>query len=153
MFPNSAFDLLPPLAWRIAQRRQGILSRDSLNKTGRIIDHAKSAADQSGRRFIYLASVHSHANGESKEEDMAARAIAERDGIKEGLVCIFSVIETCRSFCVVGNRAIHRKEVVSHARKCRHLYWFLCNLIDPVLGLDARSDSNLGAVLYLGLYK
>jgi hypothetical protein len=60
-----------------------------------------------------------------------ARAIADQDGIQEGLVCIFAVLETCRSFCVVGNHETHCKEVVERNRKCLHLYWYL---IDPVFG-------------------
>jgi len=58
-----------------------------------------------GRPLQYLSS-----SKESKEE--LARAIAERDGITEGLVCIFSVLESCMSFDVRGNRQTHKLEVV-----------------------------------------
>jgi len=60
-----------------------------------------------------------------------ARAIAEQDGISEGLVCIFSVLEPCLSFAVAGNRKTQRLEVVRRNRRCLHLYWYL---IDPVFG-------------------
>lgn len=70
-------------------------------ETERIKQHAKDAAEQAERPYIYLESAHTHASGQSKEA--MARAIAERDGVCEGLVCIFSVLETCRSFAIVGN--------------------------------------------------
>lgn len=125
MFPNGAF------GYYLHQR--GVLLRDAKGffekETDRIVKHARTAAEQVNRPFIYLTSAHTHASGESKED--MARVIAERDGITEGLVCIFSVIEPCRSFCVVGNRQTHRIEVVSRMRKCRHLYWYL---IHPIFG-------------------
>jgi hypothetical protein len=125
MFPNGAF------GYYLYQR--GVLLKDAKKffeqETARIITHAKAAAAEANRPFTFLHSAHTHASGESKED--MARAIAEQDGITEGLVCIFSVIERCDSFCIVGNRKTHRLEVVSRRRKCRHLYWYL---IHPVYG-------------------
>jgi len=125
MFPKGAF------GYYLHQR--SVLLKDAKQffeqETARIIEHAKQSAAEVGRPYIYLESAHTHASGESKES--MARAIAERDGIEQGLVCIFSVLESCRSFSVIGNRETHRKEVVNRNRKCRHLYWYL---IDPVFG-------------------
>lgn len=125
MFPNGAF------GYYLHQR--GVLLKDARKffekETARIIEHARIAAEQASRPFIYLNSPHTRACGESKED--MAREIAERDRVTLGLVCIFSVLENCHSFCVVGNGKTHRKEVVSQRRKCRHLYWYL---IDPVFG-------------------
>jgi hypothetical protein len=125
MFPRGAFGYY--------LHRRGILLKDAKTfferQTALIIDHAKQAAEQAGRPYTYLDSPHTHASEQSKEA--MARAIAERDGIEQGLVCVFSVLETCRSFQVIGNRNTQRKEVVSHKRKCRHLYWYL---IDPLFG-------------------
>ena len=36
----------------------------------------------------------------------AARKIAERDGTEEGLVCIFSVLEPCRTYNSIYGRYI-----------------------------------------------
>lgn len=47
-------------------------------------------ARKAGRPFQYL-------NSPIRKED-TARAIAERDGIAEGLACIFSIVEACQSF-------------------------------------------------------
>jgi hypothetical protein len=47
-------------------------------------------ANQHNRPFEYL-------RGKIRMED-AAQQIAKRDGIIEGLVCIFSIVQPCRSF-------------------------------------------------------
>jgi hypothetical protein len=61
------------------------------------------------------------ASSKESKEDLA-RAIAKRDGVTEGLVCVFSVLETCLSFEVQGNRQTHKLEVVRCQRKCLHYY-------------------------------
>jgi hypothetical protein len=125
MFPEGAFG-------RYLSRR-GVFLKDAKAffqvETERIVQHAKAVAEQQSRPYIYLESAHTHASSQSKEA--MARAIAERDGITEGLVCIFSVLETCRSFAVVGNHRTHRLEVAMRNRKCLHLYWYL---IHPEFG-------------------
>ena len=98
-------------------------------ETKRLRDHVASLAERSDRPFEYLASAHTHACGTSKED--MARAIAGRDGVTEGLVCVLSALQPCTSFAVVGNRAKQRLEVVRRRRKCLHLYLYL---IDPEFG-------------------
>jgi hypothetical protein len=98
-------------------------------ETAHIIDHAKQATEQASRPYIYLESAHTHASGQSKES--MAQEIAKRDNVTDGLVCVFSVLETCTSFAVVGNHKTHRLEVVPRKRKCLHLYWYL---IHPEFG-------------------
>jgi hypothetical protein len=125
MFPDGAFG-------RYLYKR-GVLLKDAgqffESETETLIQHAKTTAEQAGRPYRYLESAHTHASGQSKEA--MAQAIAEQDGITEGLVCIFSVLEPCVSFAVVGNRKTQRREVVRRNRRCLHLYWYL---IDPVFG-------------------
>lgn len=84
--------------------------------------HAQALAKQADRPFIYLQSATTKASGQSKED--LARAIAARDGITEGLVCVFSVLETCTSFDVRGNYQTHKLEVVRRRRKCLHFYFY-----------------------------
>ncbi len=89
---------------------RGILLKDAGKffeaETERILVHAKHSAEQAGRPYIYLQSAHTYASDESKQT--MASAIAERDRITEGLICIFSVLEACKSFAVVGNHRTHR---------------------------------------------
>ena len=91
MFPDGAFG-------RYLSRR-GVLLKDAgkffESETETLIQHAKTTAEEAGRPYLFLASAHTHASGRSKEA--MARAIAEQDGISEGLVCIFSVLEPCVS--------------------------------------------------------
>jgi hypothetical protein len=56
----------------------------------RVKAHAVALVRKQGRPFEYLSS-------KLRKED-AARKIAERDGIVEGLVCVFSALEPCRTF-------------------------------------------------------
>lgn len=86
-------------------------------------------SEESGRPFIYLRSATTKASGRSKED--LARAIAADDRITEGLICVFSVLETCTSFDVRGNRETHKLEVVRRQRKCLHFYFYY---IDPEFG-------------------
>src|SRR5689334_23941467 len=124
-FPDGAFG-------RYLSRR-GILLKDAGRffeaETQRIRDHVVSLAAAAGRPVEYLAGASTHRSGSSKEA--RARAIAERDGVSEGLVCVFSTLEPCRSFTVAGNRETQRLEVVRRPRQCLHFYWYL---IDPDFG-------------------
>jgi len=133
IFKGHLTSLFPQDAFGRYLSRRGILLKEAGKffeaETQRIVTHAKAAAAQAGRTYRYLESAHTHASGQSKEA--MARALAEQDGITEGLVCIFSVLETCSSFAVVGNHRTHRLEVVTRNRKCLHLYWYL---IHPEFG-------------------
>src|SRR3954465_11568854 len=120
-FPDGAFG-------RYLSRR-GILLKDAgrFFETQRIRDHVVSLAAAAGRPVEYLAGSSTHRSGTSKEA--RARAIAERDGGTEGLVCVLSVVEPCRSFGVTPNRQTRRLEV--RPRKCLHYYLYR---IDPEFG-------------------
>lgn len=98
-------------------------------QTAEIKAHAERLAAEAGRPFLYLASSHTARSGYSKEQ--LARGIARRDGVREGLICVLSVLETCSAFDVRGNPRTHRLEVVRRLRKCLHLYFYF---LDPELG-------------------
>ena len=91
--------------------------------TGQLKAHAMALAAKAGRSYEYLERAHTAGSGSSKEE--LARAIAERDGIQEGLIAVFSAVEPCMSFNVRGNRETHKLEVVRGARKCLHFYFYI----------------------------
>jgi len=77
----------------------------------------RAKAEVLGRPVKYLASA-----GESKEE--VARGIAAREKIQEGLVCVLSCVEPCRTFEVYRNRETRKLELVSRTRKCLFLYHY-----------------------------
>jgi hypothetical protein len=82
----------------------------------RLKKHAEALAKAAGRPFQYLCS-----SSQSKEE--VARAIAERDGIEEGLVCVLRCVEPCMSFSIRRDER-GQFRFVSQERKCLHLYFY-----------------------------
>ena len=98
-----------------------------------ISERVKSAslqvAQQQKRPIHYL-----HSSQVSKED--IARKIADRDHVREGLVCVLSCVEPCMSYEVRRNAASQRLELASCIRKCLHLYHYW---IHPRLGfINAR---------------
>jgi hypothetical protein len=125
LFPDGAF---ARFLWK-----QGVLLKDFKPyveaATKSLKEHAEQVAREAGRRFTYLQSATTKRSGQSKED--MARSIAEEEGITEGLICVFSVLEPCTSFVVRGNHKTHRLEAVRKRRKCLHFYFYL---LDPELG-------------------
>jgi hypothetical protein len=80
-----------------------------------LAEHAKRLAARRRRPYRHLQSPKI-----SKEDE--ARAIAERDAIRKGLVCVFSCVEPCQSF------SLRRREdgyhLVSEPRKCNFFYFY-----------------------------
>lgn len=86
-------------------------------------------AEREGRPVLYLDSGRI-----SKEEK--AREIMRRDGIKEGLICVFTALEPCQSYDIFRNREEKKLQLVVRRRKCLHIYHYC---IDPVFGfMNAR---------------
>lgn len=92
-----------------------------------MVDHAERIAAQAGRPSLYLAGTVSRRNGQTKED--LARSIAERDGVKEGLICVLRTVEPCRTFSV--RRQEGRLEIFNKVGKCLQFYFYL---IDPEFG-------------------
>jgi hypothetical protein len=84
----------------------------------RVIAHAEALARKAGRPFVYQDRV---VHG----KDDLARQIAIRDGITQGLICVFSTVEPAMCFALAGGAVRPR------LRKCLHLYFYL---IDRELG-------------------
>jgi hypothetical protein len=93
-----------------------------LEQAERIKKHAGIMASQAGRPYQYLSEP-------TRKEDLA-RKIAERDGIEEGFVCVFSVLEPCRTFSVVLKE--NKSWIAPAKRKCLQLYYYF---MDRQLGL------------------
>jgi hypothetical protein len=85
--------------------------------TKRVRNSCEQVAKDAGRPIEYLRS-----SSVSKEE--RARQIAERDGISNGLICAFSVVEPCMSFCVEPNRKTKMLEPAMRTRKCVWVYHY-----------------------------
>jgi hypothetical protein len=103
--------------------RQGIRPSDFgsyvQKATQRLTTHVGRLAKEAKRPLIWQPAV---VHG----KEQLAREIAKRDGVTEGLVCVFSTLETAMCFAMAGQRGIVRQ-----LRKCLHYYVYL---IDPELG-------------------
>jgi hypothetical protein len=88
----------------------------------RLLQHAKDTAAKAGRPYQYLA--------ERVSKDELARQIAARDGVSEGLVCVFSCLETCRTFRLRYGEG--KPRLTDDLRRCTVLYYFF---LDPDCGL------------------
>ena len=108
--------------------QQGVLLKDFksyvMETTDRIRRTTERLADAAGRPRLYLAS------SSTKKEDVA-RGIAKRDGIREGLICVLSSVEPCRSYDLHRNRATRELDLRIGWRKCLHYYYYLMH---PLLG-------------------
>jgi len=118
-----------PLEWPDAMERfisrQGLRIKDFARfvsqQSEQIKQHAKAMADRTERPYIYLS-------GPVRKEDRA-RAIAQRDRITEGLVCILAAVEGCQSFKIAyGQR---RPKIIWARRRCLCLYFYF---VDRELG-------------------
>ena len=88
-----------------------------------------AGAEKTGRRVKYLASS-------AVDKEKTARAMAAEQKITQGLVCVLSCVEPCRSFEVYRNPESQRLELESRLRKCLFLYHYW---IHPVFGfMNAR---------------
>jgi hypothetical protein len=92
-----------------------------LGQASRLKEHARQMALREGRPFQYF-------QGRVRKEELARR-IAERDGIEQGLVCVFSTLEPCRTFSI---RWDHASYIRPATRKCLFLYYYF---MDPEFGL------------------
>jgi hypothetical protein len=78
-----------------------------------------------GQEVKYLAS-----SALSKED--LVQELLRREGIQEGLVCVLSCVEPCRSYDIYRDREAKRIELVQRLRKCLHWY---CYFVDSRFGL------------------
>jgi hypothetical protein len=90
--------------------------------SGQLKAHAKQIAADAGRPYVYLESATTKAQGQSKED--RARTMAAQEGITEGLVVVFAVLENCQSFEVRKNHETGKLEAQRCWRKCLHFYFY-----------------------------
>jgi hypothetical protein len=102
-------------------RYMGVLLKDASKWMKDCTEQVKKAslavADGQDRPVQYV-------NDPSVRKEDIAHEIAERDGIKRGLVCVLTAVEVCNSFDIQRNREKKRLELVSRRRKCLHLYHY-----------------------------
>jgi hypothetical protein len=97
----------------------------SMELTESVKQSILGVAQSIGQTVRYLES-----SSLSKEE--LVRELLRREGLTEGLVCVLSCVEPCRSYEIRGNRETKHIDLASAVRKCLHYYLYY---IDSRLGL------------------
>jgi hypothetical protein len=86
-------------------------------KTRQLIEASLDTARQQQRPVVYLPSSQI-----SKEAEAAK--IASRDGIRDGLICVFKCVEPCWTFDLHRNRERQELELRGKRSKCLFLYHY-----------------------------
>jgi hypothetical protein len=101
--------------------RTGVLLKEfkaySQALTERVRQHAESVASASGHAVEYLRSS-------LERKDQMARTVAQEQGIREGLIGVFSCVEPCMTYFLHRNRRERLLELEFAAGKCLHLYYY-----------------------------
>lgn len=92
------------------------------DQAARIKAHGMQLAERLGRPFTYLCH-------RIRMEDRA-RELAARDGVTEGLIGVFSILQTCSTFRLVYGKG--RPSLKRDYRRCLVLYYYF---LDPEYGL------------------
>lgn len=102
--------------------KQPVLLKDFKGYALGLTDQIKRATEEwagaAHRPVQYLPS------SSPRKEDVA-RAIAERDGVTRGLVCVLTAVEPCQTITVGGNREQKKWVLRAHHGKCQHPYFYL----------------------------
>jgi hypothetical protein len=96
----------------------------SATVTAQLEEASLRHAREQGRPVVYL-------NTHQVELETEAQRIAARDGIRQGLVCVFRRVEPCMSFQIHKDRELKKLKITYRPRQCLHLYHYQ---IHPVFG-------------------
>jgi hypothetical protein len=100
----------------------GVLLKDFKTYVQAVTDQIRETTEQVAKahsqQVRYLESSHI-----SKEE--TAREIAQRNGIRQGLICVFSAVEPCFSYEVHRDADKRWLELRGRNQKCLHYYFYL----------------------------
>jgi hypothetical protein len=109
--------------------RAGVLLKDfgehAQAITSRLIAASLAAAEEEARPITYLESA-------KIRKDDFARNIAQQDGIQEGLICVLTCVEPCKTYEIHRNRQQKILQLMPRLRKCKFLYHYW---IDRQFGL------------------
>jgi hypothetical protein len=101
--------------------RVGVLLKDfaafAAGWTERVRAAAHRLAEQSGRPLTYL-------QGHTERKEVLARHLAQEEGLTQGLIGIWSVIEPCLSYFVRRDRQQKKLVLRLEPAKCLHYYFY-----------------------------
>ena len=99
---------------------------DYAQRVSRQVRAASLAVAESARRPV----VHLESSKTNKEQ--LALEIAQRDGIKQGLIAVITAVESCSTYDIRSDDQKKFLELYHKPGKCQHLYHYM---IHPVFGL------------------
>ena len=115
-----------PRAMEAFLQQQQVLLKDfrafALDQSQKLKEHAQALAAAAGRPYIYLEK-------RIRKED-EARRMAAKDGVTQGLVCVFAKLESCSSFKIAYGKG--RPRLKKSYPRCLVLYFYY---LDPEFGL------------------
>lgn len=85
--------------------------------TGKIKSHVEEYAQQKERPLIYL-------NSSKVSKENTAKDVLEKAPVKEGLICVVSTVELCKSIDVRKNKETGKLELINGNRKCLYYYFY-----------------------------
>jgi hypothetical protein len=126
--------------------RVGVLLKDfasfASGWTERVRGAARQLAEQSGRPLLHL-------QGSSQRKELLAREQARRQGITQGLIGIWSVVEPCLTYFVHRDRQQKKLVLRLEPGKCLHYYFYF---LHEQLGLlHLRLQTWFPFAIHLGL--
>ena len=87
------------------------------NLTAQVRQAAEEVAISGGRPLVYLHNSH-------MDKEAWAREVAQRDGIRQGLIGVLKSVECCWSYQVGPNRDKKKLELRGGPMKCLHYYHY-----------------------------
>ena len=101
--------------------RVGVLLKDfgehAQALTQRLIAASLAAAEEAARPVKYLESA------QIRKEDLA-KNIAQQEGVQEGLICVLTCVEPCKTYEIHRNRQEKLLQLTPRLRKCKFLYHY-----------------------------
>ena len=110
-----------------------VLLKDFGSYAEGVSEKLREASQQEAHR---LGRTNRYVSSSQTRKDSIARAIAQKQDIPEGLICLLRTVEPCFSYDIYRNREAHRLELRRRERKCLWIYHYW---IDPRWGfMSAR---------------
>jgi len=80
--------------------------------------------EASQQEAAHLERINRYLESSKPRKEPIARAIAEKQDIQQGLVCLLRVVEPCMGYDIHRNRETHTLELVKRRRKCLWIYHY-----------------------------
>jgi hypothetical protein len=112
---------------------KGVLLKNFKSYVKEVSEQLKEASQEEAGR---LGRTNRYLESSRTRKEPLARKIAEKEGIGEGVICLFRTVEPCMSYDIYRNHQTQRLELVKRQRKCLWIYHYW---IDPTWGfMSAR---------------